>query len=371
MTVEEQNAVAAERMSRRRPPNEEGVTPTRPRPDGVTPTRPRPDGAPRPNPRPGTQPSRMNQTSDYQPTSGGREGAPARQRPAGAPPNKPRPANGTQPQGRPIRSGKPEQTPKPTKSSGGGLGFKQIALIGGVAIIAIIAIIIVMSIIGKKDKGDVATTEGDVTVQQVGIDDTLVQQVDPNSTTTDYVEPEPFVILFQYLPEEVKQLRAAGYTGDEIEAYQIMEKDVQELLDEAAKEQQEYVDKFLAPLYDTTSDAYKENLRNTWLGLDERSDVPEFVDYMFVNSKTQNLDFEKVPVRGNQIYLKVYLDDVEHNDYFFMNCDPRRFMELGDSGNIVVTYQYIHPTIVDENGIKQEDQTRMFIIDAYEVTVTD
>lgn len=302
-------------------------------PRGSAPPRSVPSGTPRPKPREGSQPSKLSQTSDYQPSrergnSGGQE--------------------------RPVRSGKPSPTPQQNKSSG--LNIKQIGLIVGAVLIVGVIAFVVFGMKGKDGEQEQEVVEQIPIVEEVPLETPIV---------------EAPIIAFMYTEEEVKSLRAAGYTGDEIEAYQYMEKDVQELLDEAAKEQQEYVDMFVKPLLDETSDAYKKNLRDTWLGLEERTDIADFSDYLFVNSETKNLDFEKVPVRGNQIFLKIYLDDVNHDDYFFMSCDPKRYAQLGDSGNIVITYQYIHPHYFDENNIQQEDTSRMLILDAYEVTVTN
>lgn len=231
----------------------------------------------------------------------------------------------------------------------------------GIGVVALLIILVAAYFL--MNKGSKETDESETFVEETldwGFEETIVWEFETET-----------VPVFEYTSEEIKELRAAGYTGNEIEFYMTQERPAQELLEEAEQEQSEYVERFIAPYYDDTSDEYRRNLRNTWLGLEERRDVSDFSTISFTYSETKNLDFEKVPIYGDQIFLKVYLDDVTHDKYFFMSCMPDRYLQLGDSGNIVVQYNYIYPTYIDSEGITQEDTSRMFITSASEVIVAD
>lgn len=49
-----------------------------------------------------------------------------------------------------------------------------------------------------------------------------------------------------------------------------------------------------------------------------------------------NADYDKVPAHGQNLFLKVHLNS---SYYVFMECPLLRYMQLPDSGNIVVQYQ--------------------------------
>lgn len=172
---------------------------------------------------------------------------------------------------------------------------------------------------------------------------------------------------FEYTEEQLMALREAGFTGREIEKYEAEEADADLLIKEAVQAQRDWAKKINDSILDKTWSGFTE----TWLGLDERIDVTDFNEYIMVHQETKNLDYEKIPVRGNQIFIKVYLDDLYHEDYFFMQVEPNEYSALNSEGNILVTYNYIHPTIIDADGFEVEDESRMFIVDAYQVTITN
>lgn len=246
--------------------------------------------------------------------------------------------------------------PNPTATMGGqeksGPNIKVIII--GVALVLIAALVGIgmMTISSRKKKAEQEAEQQRIIAEQQAL---LEQQA----------AAQP-VIVFTYTDEEKRQLRACGYTGTEIEAFQSISTPAQELIDKAIAEQEKWAAQFVQPYFDTASNEYKENLYNTWLGLPERDDIPSFERYGFEHTITTNLDYVKVPIYGNQVFLKVYLDDRNHDDWFFLPIAPDRWLELGDLGNIVVTYNYIHPIIVDENGFESEDTSRMFIVSATE-----
>lgn len=180
----------------------------------------------------------------------------------------------------------------------------------------------------------------------------------------EWIEPEPF--KFTYTPDEVTELRAAGYTGDEIEAAQINEVPCIDLIEMAKEQQRVWYEENVAPLYDVNSDQFNEYVSNTWLALDERTDMSNWNSIASFYVERKNLDYEKIPVYGKQMFLKIYLDDNMHEDYFFLNIDPEQWNKLGDSGNVIVEYTYVTNLVQDPNYPDNfiEDDSSIYIVDA-------
>ena len=206
-----------------------------------------------------------------------------------------------------------------------------------VAVIAIIAIlgVIIVLIMAKGGKLSPAT----------GILE------DPEPTSSAIVDVEPYVDPFQlddgdmwidygftYTDEQLARLRAVGYTSHEIESFEEDERDFDELVTQAENARKEYLDETLKPYYEGRSELFKSLEDSTWLGLEDSSeDIPksieDFEDVVY-EEYTINTDFEKVPARGHQMFLKVYLDK-EHSDWVYYECDVYQWMKLEDAGNIV------------------------------------
>lgn len=141
---------------------------------------------------------------------------------------------------------------------------------------------------------------------------------------------------FSYTDEEKQQLRAWGYTGDEIEEHESNETSVDELVAASRQEQEEA----RATLSNPESPEYQALLNNTWLG-QQALTIPQYEEgvsegIIYYDTYTLNADYEKVPAHGHNLLLKVYLED---GSYAFMECPLLRYMQLPDSGNIVVSYQ--------------------------------
>lgn len=142
--------------------------------------------------------------------------------------------------------------------------------------------------------------------------------------------------MFSYTDEEKQQLRAWGYTGDEIEEHESNETSVEELVAASRQEQEEA----RATLSNPESPEYQALLNNTWLG-QQALTIPPYEEgvsegIIYYDTHTLNADYEKIPAHGHSLLLKVYLED---GSYAFMECPLLRYMQLPDSGNIVVTYQ--------------------------------
>lgn len=150
------------------------------------------------------------------------------------------------------------------------------------------------------------------------------------------VEPETSEVVFQevqnivYTDSEKAILRSKGYTGSDIELYETSNLAVSDLVAEADKARQEYLNKTYSDILDGASDEYKELASKTWL---DGSDINLVAGDSYANyTKKVNADYEKIDAKGSQLYIIVYLDSGK----VFMSCTPDQYMGLEDSGNILV-----------------------------------
>lgn len=141
-----------------------------------------------------------------------------------------------------------------------------------------------------------------------------------------------------YTEDEKASLRAWGYTGTEIEAFEAEQRSVEELIAESRQKQEET----MAALSDVTSPEYQNLLNKTWLGQKEL-DLPAYtedIEYSLTyTTLVLNADYEKIPAHGHSLFLKVYMED---GSYAFMECPLIRYLQLPDKGNIVVQYDVIN-----------------------------
>ncbi|MDR1523285.1 MAG: hypothetical protein LBS29_04975 [Endomicrobium sp.] len=159
------------------------------------------------------------------------------------------------------------------------------------------------------------------------------------------VEEDPIVWYFEYFPEEVEQLRAVGYTGDEIEYHQAQETPAQLLIEDAKAVQEVELKAIYDKIFDAASDEYRELENMTWVGgkAIQITDTGNYTDYSAATFK-ENVDFDKVPPHGMQLYIRCELPD---GQYAFMSMHPTRWVQLKDNGNIVIEY-----TIIEYGGAK-------------------
>ena len=177
---------------------------------------------------------------------------------------------------------------------------------------------------------------------------------------------DPDEIKFAYTAEELSELRAAGYTADEIEMHYEYQTSAAQLIEEAKTKQQEWYQENVVNKFDTNSEAFNDYIKNTWLSLPERNDMAEWTDIAGYYVIRKNLDYEKIPVHGNQLFLKIFLDDASHTDYMFLNVSPEEWIKLNESGNVIVEYTYATRLLPDPDyeGSFVEDTNSMYIIDA-------
>lgn len=145
--------------------------------------------------------------------------------------------------------------------------------------------------------------------------------------------------IFEYTYDELEALRLAGYTGDEIENFEGTEASAEQLIRDAEAKRMKQYEEEVAPFRDSASLEYKELEAFTWLGQEDLVFDGDKSMYTYHNM-AYNSDYEKVPAKGFQLFLKVYLNN-SHTKYAFMTIDPVRYNELLDSGNIVLSIDYI------------------------------
>lgn len=173
---------------------------------------------------------------------------------------------------------------------------------------------------------------------------------------------------FKYSDEQLEELRAAGYTGSEIEEYQKSSSDFDTLIAQAKEARLKWANETIAPVLDGKSEAYKKLEASTWLGLKDRtSDLKKFkADGMYTQyDAIKNFDYEKVEPTGVQLFLKVYIDGTKHKNFMFINVTPSRYKQLKQKGNIIIKYTYVVET-KEVDGYTKENKKNMFVIAAEE-----
>ena len=182
-----------------------------------------------------------------------------------------------------------------------------------------------------------------------------------NESDYDWVVPDTY---YSYDIAQIEELRSMGYTGEEIENAQAQQIPAADLIRQARAARNAYVQMTLAPMYDTASYEYKEFIEQTWLTLPERDDMYEWQNLASYYDVRKNLDYEKVDVYGSQLFIKVYLDDNYHEDWFFCLVTPEEWARLDDYGNIVVNYTYCTRFDGDDLWTAEEDFENIYIIKA-------
>ena len=156
-----------------------------------------------------------------------------------------------------------------------------------------------------------------------------------------------------YTPEEISSLRLAGYTGDEIEENELNQIPSDVLIQEAEEARQQQYENEVAPYYDTSSDEFKYIFNNTWLSGDDLIFDRDDTQWQHYNENL-NVDYEKLPQKGNQLWIKFYLPN---GKACFSMVTPERWVTLPDSGNIVLSIDYVQTVdgsqiITDVNEVR-------------------
>lgn len=242
-----------------------------------------------------------------------------------------------------------EDDEEPEKSK---FNIKFVLIVGGICLVVVI-LIAMMAAGSKKNKVEEPPAE------EIPIDFNPIIKEEP-------VVEEP-TVMANYTAEQMNTLRSIGITSDELDAY--MQNNVPyEYIYNTMMEQ--YWGWHLMnelPTYDMTSDEYKAIIDQTWMALPERHDLEEWTaEYTAYSYDVEaNLDYEKVTPYGNQLFLKIYLDDNTHDSWFFLNIKPEEWNQLGPKGNVVVNYTYqTHYKPFENIFDAEEDTENIFITSA-------
>lgn len=226
--------------------------------------------------------------------------------------------------------------------------IKYIALAG----VAILVVLVLLGIILTKGINKNEET-ADITADDTYVEDdnpaSALLNSDP-SVTGEYTEDSPTTDVQdtstadEYSNTEDIELRKRGYTADEIEfsrEHGIPYDDMIAQADADIENQQRQV---LASLSDEGSEAYQTLLNMTWLqGADLSITDATYDEFgnlsVYEETKTMNIDYTKVPAKGTQLFLKCNLLDY---GVAFMTVSPDRWLQLADSGNILVNVTFEH-----------------------------
>lgn len=172
---------------------------------------------------------------------------------------------------------------------------------------------------------------------EIIVDDTTMVDV-PMGTTTATATIEDISTQQQI------ELRKHGYSGDEISFALEQGFDVDALIEAAVDLETAAQKEAIKRLSDTAGPEYKYLLNYTYLGQDEQplvsqSDLPLEEQISYTETVVLNTDFVKCPLNGMQLYLKCkYSGDT----YIWYQVTPQRYLDLPESGNIVLQLQLHH-----------------------------
>jgi len=179
-----------------------------------------------------------------------------------------------------------------------------------------------------------------IAVVVVGV--VIATLVPKNKAETDIAEPEPTTsqvveTVFEYLPDEMLKLHAYGYTTEEILAAEEIQKPADVLVEEAKVKIAEIQSELTSGTGGSLVDPALAGIVSAILsnqGLDKIQPLANSGDWTSEVRK-ENIDYVKLPTYGSQLFIK--LDITGFNDVL-MSVEPERWVELKQSGNIVVEY---------------------------------
>lgn len=231
----------------------------------------------------------------------------------------------------------------------------KIIAIAGVAIVVVLVLLAIVLMKNLKPAEDVEVANDGVIVDEDNPASALL-----NSDAAFSGEPQEPVVeedtqttVDDTANAEAFELRKRGYTADEIEFYRNQGLHYDDMIAMADEEIENYQREVLASLSDEGSEAYQTLLNMTWLqGADLAISDLTYDEFGNTNTydetKTMNIDYEKVPAKGTQLMLKCYCQDF---GVAFMSTTPDRWLQLADKGNILVsvTVRYWNgvPIIID------------------------
>lgn len=171
---------------------------------------------------------------------------------------------------------------------------------------------------------------------------------------------DELIFEFAYTEEEWAMLREAGFSDSEIVQYESNQTEPGFLVEQSKEAMEKQVRDMYAELKKDAiqkgSDGFKNLLNNTWLGLDPKTIKGSHEETYDTYIMKENVSYTKIGVRGHQPLLK--LKSHEFGTLYHM-ADPLTYMELRESGNIVIEYM-----VYNINGLLVVDEIRTEIVDS-------
>lgn len=207
----------------------------------------------------------------------------------------------------------------------------------GVSICAIIVVVALLFIFSPKNKIiDKDNDEESIVVSNEEISLEFNGDNQPEEQTPNLSE------------EDRSNLRAWGFTAEEIEQFESDNANVEEILKQAKEKYiEERLDIYRSLVRESSNNAdaqYQYVLANSWWGQE-----PRVVDKSNKNIESYtakaNVDYYKYPPQGKQYFIKVKFTD--NGDSLFVNVPAVVYYKLNDSGNCIISYDYTEVYGVD------------------------
>lgn len=168
--------------------------------------------------------------------------------------------------------------------------------------------------------------------------------------------------------EDIKvTLKKLGYTGDEIQAAVDNGLDLNALVEEGKKLQDEAAKEALKRMSDSASKEFKEIVNNSIYcmpkGTFTESPYGDVNSVNLSDSYIVNADYDKLPTYGMQLFLKC---KIANNTYLFVPVTPQRWETLPESGNIVLQIDYTLYGSAESTGVYVTNVTE---VEATKITV--
>lgn len=268
-------------------------------------------------------------------------------------------------------SAEQQNAPTPPK-----FGPKQIAIGAAIAVVVVVGAVILLSSGGKDKVPADGTNTSSVAEDDPFDDDGFIDGGfgTDNNQSTGFIDDEGFIddtpanssgsasdnrtavsdpyTYISYSGSEVQSLRANGYTGDEIEYAAQQGRSYDELISEANAAREAANREWMDTVLNSASDGYKDLMNRTFLGLPTTAETTEGREVYHVETKKENVDYEKIGVYNYQAWVKLHLS---FGDIFYL-MPLDRYDDLANTGNIVISYSVrsdVDYNIIDISNVSE------------------
>ncbi len=173
-----------------------------------------------------------------------------------------------------------------------------------------------------------------------------LQTMETNATqpSQDIVDEEPIKVKASefYTEEQMKGLIMAGFKPEEIDSLAEAQVPYENAMYDINKAIQSYYFNKQKEVTNNDDSLYKYTNFGQW-----KTDLKFGKDSVEKTYK-DNVNFEKVPTYGLQVYLKLYLNPDNKNEFIIWNVDPVLYDSLKETGSLVIEYKYRFRENTDE-----------------------